>query len=98
MARTATDQSTHTNDIYLTGLGKRNYFDMRAFYYVTSRMPITTAMLKSSKQPSIRAPTITMSIRSRYHGGELSANVNFTHLSRDQACVLDNANNLGDPA
>jgi len=27
-------QSTHTNDIYLTGLGKRNYFDMRAFYYV----------------------------------------------------------------
>ena len=27
------DETTYTNHIYLTGLGKRNYFDMRAFYF-----------------------------------------------------------------
>ncbi|MGY5806286.1 LPS-assembly protein LptD [Rhizobium sp. LEGMi198b] len=88
-------QSTHTNDIYLTGLGKRNYFDMRAFYYdIQDADDNSTA----EKQQAVVYPSVD------YHdvdpnsvyGGELSATMNFTHLSRDKASVLDNVNNLGD--
>jgi len=89
------DQSTHTNDIYLTGLGKRNYFDMRAFYYDIQDADNNS---NAEKQQAIVYPSTDyhyIDPKSVY-GGELSANVNFTHLSRDQASVLDNANNLGD--
>lgn len=74
----ATDR---TNQIYLTGLGKRNYFDMRAFYF-----DIQDADRKNTaeKQQAIVYPSLD------YHyvapqplaGGELSADVNLTNISR----------------
>jgi LPS-assembly protein len=74
----ATDR---TNQVYLTGLGKRNYFDMRAFYF-----DIQDADRKNTaeKQQAIVYPSLD------YHyvapqplaGGELSADVNLTNISR----------------
>jgi LPS-assembly protein len=82
------DQTTHTNDIYLTGIGERNYFDMRGFYYQEQNADINST---SQKQQAIVYPIID------YHyvdpkpvyGGELSATVNFTNLSRTTADALD---------
>ncbi|MBM7049394.1 MULTISPECIES: LPS-assembly protein LptD [Rhizobium] len=88
-------QSTHTNDIYLTGLGKRNYFDMRAFYYDIQDADNNST---AEKQQAVVYPSIDyhyVDPKSVY-GGELSATVNLTNLSRDKTSVLDNVNNLGD--
>ncbi|MBP2446578.1 LPS-assembly protein LptD [Rhizobium leguminosarum] len=75
---TATDR---TNQIYLTGLGKRNYFDMRAFYFDVQDADRTNT---AEKQQAIVYPSLD------YHyvapqplaGGELSADVNLTNISR----------------
>jgi LPS-assembly protein len=75
------DERTHTNEVYLTGLGKRNYFDMRSFYFdVQDADPDS----EEEKQQAIVYPVID------YHavapqplaGGELSLDVNFTNISR----------------
>jgi len=75
------DNSTQTNQIYLTGLGKRNYFDLRSFYFdVQDADPSNTA----EKKQAIVYPVMD------YHyvapqplaGGEVSADVNFTNISR----------------
>ncbi|MGG6895988.1 MULTISPECIES: LPS-assembly protein LptD [Rhizobium] len=89
------NQSTHTNQAYLTGLGKRNYFDMRAFYYNVQNADDSSI---AEKQQAYVYPSID------YHyvdpksvlGGELSATMNFTHLSRDKTSVLDATTALGD--
>ncbi|MGO8658316.1 LPS assembly protein LptD, partial [Rhizobium ruizarguesonis] len=65
---TGTDR---TNQIYLTGLGKRNYFDMRAFYFDVQDADRTNT---AEKQQAIVYPSLD------YHyvapqplaGGELS--------------------------
>ncbi|MDE1994425.1 MAG: LPS-assembly protein LptD [Rhizobiaceae bacterium] len=88
------DQSTHTNDVYLTGIGKRNYFDARAFYYDEQDATTSSA---AEKQQAIVYPSIDyhyVDPKSVY-GGELSANVNFTHISRREASALDNVASLG---
>jgi LPS-assembly protein len=94
-------QSTHINQAYLTGLGQRNFFDMRAFYFdvqnATSDPDV--AGTTAEKQQAVIYPVID------YHyvdpkpvaGGELSATVNLTNLSRDEASVLNNTVNLGNP-
>jgi LPS-assembly protein len=94
------NQSTHTNEAYLTGLGKRNYFDMRAFYFDVQNATDAPDLsgITAEKQQAIVYPVID------YHyvdpkpvaGGELSATVNFTNLTRDTADLLDNTLNLGD--
>ncbi|QWW68981.1 LPS-assembly protein LptD [Rhizobium sp. WYJ-E13] len=75
------DNTPHANTVYLTGLGKRNYFDLRSFYFdVQDADPNNTA----EKQQAIVYPTLD------YHyvapqplaGGELSADVNLTNISR----------------
>ncbi|WP_183730623.1 MULTISPECIES: LPS-assembly protein LptD [unclassified Rhizobium] len=77
------DGSPQINTAYLTGLGKRNYFDLRAFYFdVQDADSGNTA----EEQQPIVYPTLD------YHyvapqplaGGELSADVNLTNLSRSQ--------------
>ncbi|AYG65706.1 MULTISPECIES: LPS-assembly protein LptD [unclassified Rhizobium] len=88
-------QSTHTNEAYLTGIGKRNYFDMRAFYYNEQNADDNSV---AEKQQAVVYPTVDyhyVDPKSVY-GGELSATMNLTHLSRDRTSVLDNVNNLGD--
>ncbi|NEK14241.1 LPS-assembly protein LptD [Rhizobium leguminosarum] len=75
---TSTDR---TNQIYLTGLGKRNYFDMRAFYFDIQDADRTNT---AEKQQAIVYPSLD------YHyvapqplaGGELSADINLTNISR----------------
>ncbi|ATN33783.1 Organic solvent tolerance protein [Rhizobium sp. ACO-34A] len=75
------DQSTHTNQAYLTGLGKRNYFDARAFYFDVQDAD-------SDSNAEKKQPTVLPSIDYSYYapepvaGGELSARMNFTTLSR----------------
>ncbi|MGG7517064.1 LPS-assembly protein LptD [Allorhizobium undicola] len=74
-------QKTHTNQLYLTGLGDRNYFDMRAYYF-----DVQDADLKSEaeKQQPIVWPVLDYSYYAPepVYGGELSAKVNFTTLTR----------------
>ncbi|MGY5779090.1 LPS-assembly protein LptD [Rhizobium sp. LEGMi135b] len=89
------NQSTHTNQAYLTGIGKRNFFDMRAFYY---NVQDTDNNATAQKQQAYVYPSVDyhyVDPKSVY-GGELSATMNFTHLSRDKTSVLDNVVNLGD--
>ncbi|WP_337266503.1 LPS-assembly protein LptD [Oryzifoliimicrobium ureilyticus] len=73
----------HINQTYLTGLGDRNYFDLRAFYFDIQDSDPSSSL---EKQQAIVYPVLD------YHyvapqpvyGGELSADVNFTNLSRRQ--------------
>ena len=75
------DQPVHTNQIYLTGLGRRNAFDMRSFYFdVQDADPTNDA----EKQQAIVHPVFDYTY---YHpdsvlGGQLSVTTNFTSLSR----------------
>ncbi|MGV1758111.1 LPS-assembly protein LptD [Rhizobium sp. A22-96] len=90
------NQSTHINQAYLTGLGKRNYFDMRAFYYNEQDADNNNT---SQKQQAYVYPSIDyhyVDPKSVY-GGELSATMNLTHLSRDKTSVLDATTSLLDP-
>ncbi|MDQ0454137.1 LPS-assembly protein LptD [Rhizobium paknamense] len=88
------DQKTHTNQVYLTGLGERNFFDMRAYYF-----DVQDADLKdvAERQQPIVWPTIDYSYYAPepVYGGELSANINFTTLTRynDDILNLNNGNN-----
>lgn len=89
------NQSTHINQAYLTGIGKRNYFDMRGFYYNEQNADDNSL---AEKQQAVVYPSIDyhyVDPKSVY-GGELSATMNFTHLSRDKESALDNTVNLGD--
>lgn len=87
------NQTTHTNQIYLTGLGKRNYFDLRSFYFDVQDADPTS---EAEKQQAIVYPTMD------YHyvapqplaGGELSLDVNLTNISRTHDSFFDNP--LGD--
>ncbi len=82
------NSSTQTNQVYLTGLGKRNYFDLRSFYFdVQDADPDS----KAEKKQAIVYPVMD------YHyvapqplaGGELSADVNFTNISRGREDFYD---------
>ena len=73
--------STYTNDIYLTGIGKRNYFDLHGFYYnVQDKGADNTA----EKQQAIVYPSLDYSYYAPEPvlGGELSVTSNLTNLSR----------------
>jgi LPS-assembly protein len=75
------DDPVHTNQIYLTGLGRRNSFDMRSFYFdVQDADPEN----REEKQQAIVHPVFDYTY---YHpdsvlGGQLSVTTNFTSLSR----------------
>jgi LPS-assembly protein len=88
---TGFNQSTHTNQAYLTGVGKRNYFDARAYYFDEQNAATDPDLsaVTAEKQQAIVYPVID------YHyvapeaveGGELSGTVNFTNLTRDTAAA-----------
>jgi len=88
--------STFVNQAYLTGIGKRNFFDMRAFYFDVQ--DATTTSFSEKQQPTVY-PVIDYNYvdPKSVAGGELSAKVNFTNLSRDQADVISNQI-LGSPS
>lgn len=80
------DQTTHTNQAYLTGIGRRNYFDARAYYFDVQDADIDNV---AEQKQAIALPVIDY----RYFapeavfGGELSADLNFTTVSRTKADI-----------
>lgn len=83
--------SIQTNTAYLTGLGRRNYFDLRAFYFdvqdadPASKQEDRQAKVYPSLDYDYTAPQPVA-------GGELSIKSNFTHLSRTLADTVENGN------
>ncbi|MET3613089.1 LPS-assembly protein [Rhizobium aquaticum] len=74
------NSSTFTNQIYLTGLGKRNYFDVRSYYFdVQDADPKNTA----EYQQAFVHPVLDYNavLDKPVAGGELSYNLNFTNLT-----------------
>lgn len=83
-------QSTHTSQAYLTGIGDRNYFDLRAQYFqVQEDVPDTARSATNDKQPWV-LPSLDYAYIAPepVAGGELSIDVNGRALRRD---VLDSA-------
>lgn len=81
--------SVHTNTAYLTGLGRRNYFDLRAFYFdVQDADPASKAEDRQAKV----FPTLDYEYTAPrpVAGGELSIKTNLTHLSRTLADTVEN--------
>lgn len=72
--------STFTNQIYLTGLGKRNYFDIHSYYF-----DVQDADTKNTAeyQQAFVHPVLDYNavLNKPILGGELSYNLNFTNLT-----------------
>nr|WP_245181274.1 LPS-assembly protein LptD [Sinorhizobium mexicanum] len=84
------DGTTYTNQAYLTGLGKRNYFDLRAFYFdIQDADPDS---IEENQQPAAQVLDYSYFAPESVLGGELSADVNFTNVKRNR---LDSINVLG---
>ncbi|MBB4185125.1 LPS-assembly protein LptD [Sinorhizobium terangae] len=84
------DGTTYTNQAYLTGLGKRNYFDLRAFYFDIQDADPNS--LEENQQPAAQVLDYSYFAPESVLGGELSADVNLTNIKRNR---LDSINVLG---
>ncbi|KQR73332.1 Organic solvent tolerance protein [Rhizobium sp. Leaf384] len=81
------DGTTHTNQAYLTGLGKRNYFDLRAFYFdIQDADPDSVA---ENKQAYAQVLDYDYTAPQAVAGGELSAAVNLTNVNRNREDSVD---------
>ncbi len=78
---TGLSSSTVTNEVYLTGLGKKNSFDLRGYYFDVQNGDPTNA---AEKQQAVVHPVLDYNYVAPepVAGGELSAKVNLTSLSR----------------
>ncbi|MFB2551136.1 LPS-assembly protein LptD [Ensifer soli] len=84
------DGTTYTNQAYLSGLGRRNAFDMRAFYFdIQDADPETLA---ESRQAIAQTLDYSYVAPKPVLGGELSANINLTNIKRSR---LDSYTVLG---
>ncbi|MCA1438996.1 LPS-assembly protein LptD [Ensifer sp. IC4062] len=84
------DGTTYTNQAYLTGLGKRNYFDLRAFYFDIQDADANS--IEENQQPAAQVLDYSYFAPESVLGGELSADVNLTNVKRNR---LDSINVLG---
>lgn len=84
------DGTTYTNQAYLTGLGKRNYFDLRAFYFDIQDADPNS--LEENQQPAAQVLDYSYFAPESVLGGELSADLNLTNVKRNR---LDSINVLG---
>ncbi|OBZ96154.1 Organic solvent tolerance protein [Pararhizobium polonicum] len=76
------DGTTYTNQAYLTGLGKRNYFDMRAFYFdIQDADPNSIA---ENKQAEAQVLDYSYTAPKPVFGGELTADINMTNINRNR--------------
>lgn len=73
--------ATHTNVVYLTGIGERNFFDMRGYYFDVQDADVNDT---SEKKQATVLPVIDYSYYAPelVAGGQLSGTLNFTSLSR----------------
>jgi LPS-assembly protein len=78
---TGVDQDVFTNDIFLTGLGKRNYFDLHGYYF---NVQDDATLQTLEQQQAIVYPSLdyTYYAPEPVAGGELSVTTNFTNLTR----------------
>jgi LPS-assembly protein len=87
------DQPIHTNQIYLTGLGHRNYFDMRAFYFdVQDADPTNLA----EKQQAVVHPVIDYQYihPEPILGGQFTATMNLQSLTRTTTDKVTELNDI----
>ncbi|HEV7320795.1 MAG TPA: LPS-assembly protein LptD [Ensifer sp.] len=76
------DGTTYINQAYLTGLGKRNYFDLRAFYFdIQDADPNSIA---ENQQPTAQVLDYSYKAPESVLGGELSGTLNFTNVKRNR--------------
>lgn len=76
------DGTTYINQAYLTGLGKRNYFDLRAFYFdIQDADPNSIA---ENQQPVAQVLDYSYKAPEPVLGGELSATLNLTNIKRNR--------------
>ncbi len=76
------DGTTLTNQVYLTGLGKRNFFDARAFYFdIQDADPDTIA---ENKQAVAQVLDYSYTHPEAVLGGELTADFNLTNINRNR--------------
>jgi LPS-assembly protein len=89
------NSSTNTNTVYLTGVGERNFFDMRGYYFDVQDADIDDTAEK--KQATV-LPVIDYSYYAPelVAGGQLSGTMNFTSLSRFSEEAADNDGIAGD--
>jgi len=76
------DGTTYTNQVYLTGLGKRNYFDARAFYF--DIQDADSDSLAENKQAVAQVLDYSYTAPQPVLGGELNANFNLTNVKRNR--------------
>ncbi|MGL3606656.1 LPS-assembly protein LptD [Rhizobium sp. G187] len=79
--------STNTNVVYLTGVGERNFFDMRGYYFDIQDADLNS---EAEKKQATVLPTIDYSYYAPelVAGGQLSGTLNFTSLSRFSSAGL----------
>lgn len=90
------NSSTNTNTVYLTGVGERNFFDMRGYYFDVQDADLDDTAEK--KQATV-LPVIDYSYYAPelVAGGQLSGTLNFTSLSRFSSEAADtNSDGLND--
>ena len=76
------DGTTLTNQVYLTGLGKRNSFDARAFYFdIQDADPDSIA---ENKQAVAQVLDYSYTHPEPVFGGELTADINLTNVNRNR--------------
>jgi LPS-assembly protein len=81
------DGTTHTNQAYLTGLGSRNYFDLRAFYFdIQDADPSSVA---ENQQAYAQVLDYEYTAPKPVAGGELSATINLTNINRNREDAID---------
>lgn len=79
---------TFTNEIYLTGQGERNHFETRAYYFdVQDADPLN----KAEKTQAVVLPVVDYSYVAPepVAGGELTARLNFTSISRYKEDIVN---------
>ncbi|HVK91710.1 MAG TPA: LPS-assembly protein LptD [Mycoplana sp.] len=76
------DDRTIRNQVYLNGLGRRNYFDLRAFYFdIQDADPADVAERQQAIPQTFDYEYIAPE---PIAGGQLSATVNLTNVNRDR--------------
>jgi LPS-assembly protein len=81
------DGTTFTNQVYLSGLGKRNSFDARAFYFdIQDADPDSIA---ENKQAVAQVLDYSYTHPAPVFGGELTADINLTNVNRNREDELE---------
>lgn len=76
------DGTTFTNQVYLSGLGKRNSFDARAFYFDIQDADLNS--LAENKQAVAQVLDYSYTHPEPVLGGELTADINLTNVNRNR--------------